>query len=801
MRYVLRIGVALSIFLSFILPFGFLYFTSMNVMRGELQEGEKAFLSNYVKQIEMEIRSLDDEGRKLLLTRKESIAKDLQRVKANLDLFYAETYHSTEYSLKERLLSFFDIIDKYIYLNGSLYKDGSSLMLGDFYEINENDEIPETLRLRFKRGEAMIFIVDKGKAKVISTTMFLNGKKAYGVLLPESLYRKVVEERRMAFGRMKVGDRDYLIFAGPLFDEDGHVVGVAGVAENEIFTWYAFEEKLRSLSKKHERDMEILVFHTDSLPSGVKIGDLSGNLGEKKGHLFVGRAYKGTDVGYLIRSKRNLEDIRAEIDREIMRKLYKYTLSIVVGERGKAELLDSEGRSIIRKGVSVSNLSGKGGCGEFTVEGKRCFLCYRWLPDRKIFVAAYRPEDEVLKPLIAVRKRAIAVAIITTIAVFLLAFLYWRTLSKLVKLLSNALLKAAGKELTVSLPAISNDFSEAFEAFNKLARDIREAIARAIGVASSSSVEVEEYAVSLRKAHQKLEGIVSSLENLFEGISGLVSHVQEVSASAEDIGRLSQDTQKEVEGSLESVRAVMRSAELAKRKVEEGRGAVNEANARGERLAGEIRALVEFSQSINEIVQTIASIADQTNLLALNAAIEAARAGEAGRGFAVVAEEVRKLAEQSEKATQDIGDLLRSMGEKVEEVVASFRDVQGAIDRNREAFDEIESAFEEVSLKVSEVSSALEKVSSLAERVQINLESITSAFSDVMEKVESVSSEGASRLDEVREFFKSFEELSFKMDALASVIRELEVALKEFKVGEVKKGEKETLGIAPTFES
>ncbi|MDR0280827.1 MAG: methyl-accepting chemotaxis protein [Paucimonas sp.] len=180
------------------------------------------------------------------------------------------------------------------------------------------------------------------------------------------------------------------------------------------------------------------------------------------------------------------------------------------------------------------------------------------------------------------------------------------------------------------------------------------------------------------------------------------------------------------------------SAENGHRRVAEGKQQIDvttdNVNRLGNRLAESSQAMIELeagSRSINQILGTIRAIAEQTNLLALNAAIEAARAGDQGRGFAVVADEVRALAKRTSDSTEEIDQLLGSLGSKTQEVSVKM---ESCLDLSRASVASIESArdsFEGIQLSVNEIrdqnlqiSAAAEEQHSVAEDINRHIQQI-----------------------------------------------------------------------------
>lgn len=207
----------------------------------------------------------------------------------------------------------------------------------------------------------------------------------------------------------------------------------------------------------------------------------------------------------------------------------------------------------------------------------------------------------------------------------------------------------------------------------------------------------------LKVTAQNASTLASSSEELTAVSQQMAGNAEETATQANVVSAASEEISKNV-ASVASASEQMQASirEIAKNANESARvakNAVNVANSTNET----VKKLGESSQEIGNVIKVITSIAQQTNLLALNATIEAARAGEAGKGFAVVANEVKELAKQTAKATEDIGRKIEAIQGDTKGAVTAIEEIGHIINQVNDISNSIASAVEEQTVTTNEI--------------------------------------------------------------------------------------------------
>lgn len=201
-----------------------------------------------------------------------------------------------------------------------------------------------------------------------------------------------------------------------------------------------------------------------------------------------------------------------------------------------------------------------------------------------------------------------------------------------------------------------------------------------------------------------------------------------------------------------------------------------------EKIFSVIEKLTNSTKDIGSLVESIESIAEQTNLLALNAAIEAARAGETGKGFAVVAEEVRKLADQSRKSTEEINMLMKSIQEESLMAIEAMEimkkvsaDQNAAVNKTDSSFSDIANAINSIILKINDVNKSITKMQNDKTEVINLIESISAISGETVAFSKELAVSSEHQLEHINDMNESAVKLS-------DLVKELDSKLRKYKV-------------------
>ncbi|WP_431801713.1 methyl-accepting chemotaxis protein [Halobacillus andaensis] len=295
---------------------------------------------------------------------------------------------------------------------------------------------------------------------------------------------------------------------------------------------------------------------------------------------------------------------------------------------------------------------------------------------------------------------------------------------------------------------------------------------------------VEEFSAKLNKEMSGLsevtQQVATSTDELAQGSQSISNDIQDIASLMDQMNRdFVQNTEESQSASEKSTQALSYAQE-GQDAINDQRQVMEKHNQSITKVEGSVNEFIRYTDQIEETVKLVNEIAEQTNLLALNAAIEAARAGEHGKGFAVVAEEVRKLADQSTKATGEITTMVQQIKSGVSTIEKEMQETMSLTEHQHQSLNASEGAFKVIYTQVNTVYNQLNE---LVEGMMQSKEQSSQVTSSV-ENVSAITEETAAGTEEIsastEEQQNAFNQLKNEAGHLETMIAELNEQLAHF---------------------
>lgn len=450
---------------------------------------------------------------------------------------------------------------------------------------------------------------------------------------------------------------------------------------------------------------------------------------------------------------------------------------------------DLIGKTIEEAGFSknIGDIFEKGktsGSKKIEVNGEEQLVTYAPLKSAGIGIYLFTSFDDILQVTNSIKNITLIIIAVVTVLIISVAIWIANGMTKPIRnIVAQLRLVATGDLTSKDIVVQSKDeIGQLADNTNSMKHSLRELIKQLKESSEHTAETSEQLAVSADQSNQTSVVITESIQAVAEGAADQAEMVTE---STEALDEVAQGVQQIAEASAtisEKASSTLNKAQTGKESVEKNITQMNTIQQSVQNSDELTKSLIVRSQDIVKILEVITSIADQTNLLALNAAIEAARAGEHGKGFAVVADEVRKLAEESQRSSQEIASIVTIIQKEIEQTSESMNAVMNEVEsgvlianNSRELFMEILELTYDVSDNITNMSATSEEISAGAEEVSASFNQISTITKNTKTSTQEVAAASEEQL-------AGIEEISSAAQSLKNLAAELEKTITKFTI-------------------